>query len=171
MSIARCFVFYSLIFTSIGRKFKNGNKTKENNAKSVEPKPSPQPKTAPPQSSLSEFLKDQEFIEFLKNVALFCTEEDDDEIAQRMGQNRILYKNLIMLREKFQTYKRSKLEKDSVEDESENEDFTTLTRETGSYDMKSQIEFYYSTRNSKFLVEFLVSLQSSLLLSYVKIIL
>lgn len=94
-------------------------------------------------------MKDQEFIEFLKNVALFCTEEDDEEVAQRMGQNRILYKNLIMLREKFQSYKRSKLEKEMDYDESENEDLTILTRETGSYDMKSQIEFYYSTRNSK----------------------
>lgn len=55
--------------------------------------------------SISDFYGDQEFVEFLKNVSIYCTsEEEPDSITQYKR----LYKNLEWLRGKFQTYKRNK---------------------------------------------------------------
>lgn len=54
--------------------------------------------------SISEFSKDQEFIEFLKNISLYVTNDEDDSHDSKG----ILYKNLRFLKEKFQEFKYNK---------------------------------------------------------------
>lgn len=92
------------------QKFTNDRYFKANFFRTLQPKDlntaeAPQAKPVP---SLSEFWNDREFIEFLKNVALFCTKEDSDDESDASSQYKTLYKNLSMLRKKFQDYKRAK---------------------------------------------------------------
>lgn len=99
--------------------------------------------------SFSEVLNDFEFIEFLKNVALFCTKDDDDEAVQSLGQHSILYKNLLMLREKFQVFKKAKHQQQFDKEESESDDHTTLTKEAGNNEFKGQLDVWNTVRNGK----------------------
>lgn len=109
-----------------------------------------QPKVAVnSKGSLSEFWNDFEFISFLKNVALFCTSDDDDEAIQYLDQNQILYKNLEMLREKFQAFKRQKDKSETRSEISENEQQASLTQENESRNLKSNLEAWKTVRTGK----------------------
>jgi hypothetical protein len=99
--------------------------------------------------TFSEVLNDFEFIEFLKNVALFCTKEDDDEAVQSLGQHSILYKNLLMLRNKFQLFKKAKHQQEFDNEESDSEEQPTMTKEAENNEFKNQLEVWNTVRNGK----------------------
>ena len=100
--------------------------------------------------TFSEVLNDFEFIEFLKNVALFWTKDDEDEAVQSLGQHSVLYKNLLMLREKFQVFKKARQQQFDQED-SDSDEQTTLTKETKNNEFKGQLEVWNTVRNGMFL--------------------
>jgi len=82
----------------------NPNKSK----KQVKPKEINTKDNEDKSPSISEFWSDGEFIEFLKNVAWFWTEEDIESAVDKLGPFKILYQNLSRLREEFQKYKNIK---------------------------------------------------------------
>jgi hypothetical protein len=56
-------------------------------------------------TSLKQFYDDTEFIEFLKNISLFVTSEDEGLYE---GGNSKLFKNLQFLKDRFKEYKLKK---------------------------------------------------------------
>jgi len=81
-----------------------GNKVK----KQIKPKEIINKDNEDKSPSISEFWSDGEFIEFLKNVAWFWTEEDTESAVDKLGPFKILYQNLSGLREEFNKYKEIK---------------------------------------------------------------
>lgn len=97
--------------------------------------------------SISEFYADQEFIEFLKNVSIYCTAEDE---PKGLTQYRRLYKNLECLRDKFQTYKRNKSMIRTEYDDQQSDDCSSVQPTFEAYEGKlNQINIdQFSTLNS-----------------------
>jgi len=78
---------------------------------------------------LKGFSKDQEFIEFLKNISLFVTADEEEDVEESSK----LYKNLSFLRQKFQEYKKKK-------DSNLKETIDSTTAYSGSIEVASRKE-------------------------------
>lgn len=94
--------------------------------------------------SLSEFWNDGQFIEFLKNIAWFCGERDNDSAVERLGPYKILYQNLSGLRDEFKKYNRMKNLNVEIEPETEQENDENLLK----YNEYIQERSYYDDQSS-----------------------